>query len=114
MEETKRVLIQNIQEWLKIDNEMKLLRKEMKNRREQKKILTALLVDIMKKNQIDDVALKNEKLLYTKTKTKTPLSKKHLFASLSTYFDNDKDMAKKMDGKLQTNKKLKTKNFGQS
>ena len=53
MEETKRVLIQNIQEWLKIDNEMKLLRKEMKNRREQKKILTALLVDIMKKNQIE-------------------------------------------------------------
>ena len=37
MEDTKRLLITNIQEWLKIDNEMKLLRKEMKERREKKK-----------------------------------------------------------------------------
>ena len=94
MEDTKKLLITNIQEWLKIDNEMKLLRKEMKERRSKKKILTAFLVDIMKKNEIDDVALKNEKLLYTKTKIKTPLSKKHLFSSLNTFFENDKDMAK--------------------
>ena len=57
MEETKRILIQNIQEWLKIDNEMRLLRKEMKSRREQKKTLTSLLVDIMKANQIDEIFL---------------------------------------------------------
>ena len=49
MEETKRILVDNIQEWLKIDNEMKTLRKEMKIRRERKKLLTALLCDIMKK-----------------------------------------------------------------
>ena len=72
MDETKRILVENIQAWLKIDNEMKTLRKEIKDRREKKKLLTALLVDIMKKNDIDDVALKNEKLLYTRTKIKKP------------------------------------------
>ena len=117
MEETKRILVDNIQEWLKIDNEMKTLRKEMKVRRERKKLLTALLCDIMKKNQIDDVALKNEKLVYAQTKVKTPLSKKHLFNSLSTFFQDDNETAKKValfvmnSRKEKINENIKRKNI---
>ena len=117
MDQMKKVLLENIQEWLKIDNEMKLLRKEMKERREKKKLLTSVLVDIMKKNQIDDVALKNEKLLYTQTKTKTPLSKKHLFTSISNFFKDDGELAKNlakfvMDSrKVKINENIKRKNI---
>ena len=96
MDEMKKVLLENIQAWLKLENEIKHLRKEMKERRDKKKTLTTILVDIMKKNEIDDVALKNEKLLYTKTKTKTPLSKKHLFTSLTAFFKDDGELAKNL------------------
>ena len=44
----KEILIQNIREWLQIDNELKELRRAAKERRERKKELTNDLVDIMK------------------------------------------------------------------
>ena len=107
MEETKQLLLNNIQAWLKVDNEMKALRQAMKERRATKKMLTAALVDIMKENDIDDIALKNERFLYSKTKIKTPLSKKHLFTSLSTYFKNDTDTAKKIAKYVMSSRKEK-------
>jgi len=107
MDQMKKVLLENLQAWLKIDNEMKLLRKEMKERRDKKKLLTSVLVDIMKKNQIDDVVLKNEKLLYTQTKTKTPLSKKHLFTSISDFFKDDRELAKNLSKFVMDSRKVK-------
>ena len=117
MDDTKQILVQNIQTWLKIDNEMKTLRKELRDRRHKKKMITSILVDIMKKNQIDDVALKNEKLLYTKTKVKTPLSKKHLYSSIASYFKSNPDLAKELSiyimetRKEKINENIKRKNI---
>ena len=36
----KTELINNIKSWIGLDNEIKILQKEIKNRREQKKLLT--------------------------------------------------------------------------
>ena len=96
MNGTKQLLVDNIQTWINIDNEMKVLRRELKDRRDKKKQLTAILVDIMKQNQLDVVEMKNEKLLYTTTKIKTPLSKKHLYDSLTNFFKDDTNTAKKL------------------
>ena len=38
--ETKEQLVESIKEWLSIDEEMKILRKEIKERQERKKDLT--------------------------------------------------------------------------
>ena len=72
----KDALINNIKTWIGLDNEIKLLQKEIKNRREQKKLLTTELVDVMKNNDIDCWNTGEGKLIYSKTKTKAPLSKK--------------------------------------
>ena len=50
---TKEELVNNIKAWMQIEDEMKVLQKELKERREKKKLLTATLVDIMKTNEID-------------------------------------------------------------
>ena len=50
---TKEELVNNIKEWMQIEDEMKVLQKELKERREKKKLLTSTLVDIMKTNEID-------------------------------------------------------------
>ena len=51
--ETKADLIEHIKSWIQLDNEMRALSKEIKERRIQKKELTAALVDVMKTNEID-------------------------------------------------------------
>ena len=50
---SKEHLSANIKNWLQIEKEMKLLQKELKDRRKKKNDLTNSLVDIMKKNEID-------------------------------------------------------------
>ena len=65
----KEVLINNIKSWIGLDNEIKILQKEIKNRREQKKLLTTELVGVMKTNDIDCWNTGEGKLIYSKTKS---------------------------------------------
>ena len=89
MEDRSR-LIQNVKEWIGLDNEIKTLQREIKERRKKKKNITFSLVDIMKNNEIDCFDITDGQLIYTKKNVKNPLSKKHLLKSLSEFFKNDK------------------------
>jgi hypothetical protein len=86
----------NIKEWLLVDNEIKLLQKNIKKKREEKKNLTIEIVNVMKKNEIDCFDVKDGKLMYTQNKIKKPLSKKHLLSSLMVYFKNDTNLVKEI------------------
>jgi hypothetical protein len=83
---TKDDIVNNIKDWMQIDKEMKLLQKELKDRRLKKKELTNSLVDIMKNNEIDCFDLSDGKIIYTKNNVKSPLNKKQLMSSLTKYF----------------------------
>ena len=89
-------LIENVKDWITIDNNIKEMQKKMKAYRKEKKALTEKLVDVMKENEIDCFDIQNEQLQYTRTKTKAPLSKKHLLSSLMTFFENDKATVEKL------------------
>ena len=89
---TKEELVQNIKAWMRIDNEMKQLQKELKERRIEQKTLADTLVTVMKSNEIDCFDLSGGKLLYTKKKAKSSLSKKHLYACLEKYFSQNPDI----------------------
>ena len=89
---TKDELVENIKSWMKIDTEIKMLQKELKQRRELKKQLSSSLVDIMKTNEIDCFDMANGKLIYTKNKVKSALSKKHLEECLTQYFAQHPDV----------------------
>jgi len=86
---SKEHLSLNIKSWLQIDKEMQILQKELKDRRKRKNELTSVLVDIMKKNEIDCVDISDGKIIYTQNNTKGPLNKKHLMDSLEKYFANN-------------------------
>tara|TARA_Y100000768_G_C23868243_1_gene629190 strand:+ start:692 stop:1045 length:354 start_codon:yes stop_codon:yes gene_type:complete len=85
-------LLQNVKTWLDIDNQIRTLQKEIRDRRKLKKELTQSLVGIMKTQDIDALNVPDGQLIYNKTKTKAPLSKKHLLTSLAQYFKNDQRM----------------------
>lgn len=105
----KEQLITNIKTWIGLDNEIKLLQKEIKNRREQKKLLTTELVGVMKTNDIDCWNTGSGKLIYSKTKSKAPLSKKHLLNSLLQYFQNDENTAKELSKFIMETREIKEK-----
>lgn len=93
----KDKLVNNIKEWIRIDNELKELQKASKERRERKKELTSDLVDVMKTNEIDCFDTKDGgKLIYSKNKVKASLNKKTLFNSISNYFKDDPVKAKEL------------------
>tara|TARA_B100000795_G_C22756366_1_gene421673 strand:+ start:426 stop:785 length:360 start_codon:yes stop_codon:yes gene_type:complete len=87
--DAKENIINNVKSWLSIDDEIKILQKEIRNKKKEKKIITENLVEIMKDNEIDCFDINDGKLVYTKNKIKQSLSKKHLLNALSSYFQND-------------------------
>ena len=89
---SKEHLSSNIKSWLQIDKEMKMLQKELKDRRKKKNDLTNSLVDIMKKNEIDCVDISDGKIIYTQSNTKSPINKKHLTECLEKYFENNSNI----------------------
>ena len=86
---TKEELVNSVKEWIKADNEIKLLQAEIKKRRIQKNKLSETLVDVMKNNEIDCFDLSEGKIMYTSNKVRAPLSKKYLLESLANYFGDN-------------------------
>lgn len=85
-------LINNVKNWINLDNEIKDLQKIIREKRKEKKNYTENLVITMRENNIDCFDMQNGKLIYTKRKVKAPLSKKHLLASLGNYFKNNNEI----------------------
>jgi hypothetical protein len=93
--ETKAQLVQYIKSWIETDNDMRKLQKDMKTLRDNKKMLTDALVNVMKSNEIDVFDINDGKLVYSKTKVKAPINKTSLFAALLQHY-NDEEAAKKL------------------
>ena len=102
-------LIDNVKQWIDLDEELKLLRKKARQLREQKKDLTSSLVSIMKDNDIDCFDVNDGQLIRTTRQVKTPLSKKHLLISLAQYFQNDPNVVKELGRFIMNSRGSKTK-----
>ena len=91
----KEALLNNVKDWITLDDEIKSANRALKEKRKRKKELTESLVNTMKNNEIDCFDLSGgSKLIYTKSKGKKALSKKHLLKALSAFFKGDTSEAK--------------------
>ena len=90
-----------------IEKEMRMLSKELKERRERKKQLTAELVEVMQSNEIDGIDVSDGKLVYARRKTKAPLSKKHLMVALAKYFQEDDAMVSELSQHIMDSRDVK-------
>ena len=91
--ETKEQLVNNIKEWIKMDNEIAQLKTEIKERNNKKKALTENLVSVMKTNEIDCFDINGGALVYKTNKVKKPINGKTLLAALQNYYKTDTKMA---------------------
>jgi len=94
--ETKEQLVNNIKEWIKMDNEIAQLKNEIKERNNKKKILTENLVSVMKTNEIDCFDINGGALVYKKNKVKKPINGKTLLLALQNYYKTDTNMAEEL------------------
>jgi hypothetical protein len=94
--ETKEQLVNNIKEWIKMDNEIVQLKTEIKERNNKKKTLTENLVSVMKTNQIDCFDINGGALVYKTNKVKKPINGKTLLAALQNYYKTDTKMAEEL------------------
>lgn len=103
----KEALIQNIKEWIQIDNELKELQKASRERRQRKKELTSNLVEVMKNNEIDCFDTNDGKLIYSQTKTRQSVSKKYLLSTLLNFYKDDPLTAKQVTEYILNNREEK-------
>jgi len=92
----KEQLVNNIKEWIKMDNEIAQLKNEIKERNNKKKILTENLVTVMKTNSIDCFDINGGALVYKKNKVKKPINGKTLLSALQNYYKNDVKIAEEI------------------
>jgi hypothetical protein len=89
----KELLVNNIKEWIKIDNEISQLKAEIKDRTNKKKLLTENLVSVMRTNKIDCFDINGGALVYKKNTVKKPISGKTLLLALQNYYKTDPNIA---------------------
>jgi RNA polymerase-interacting CarD/CdnL/TRCF family regulator len=96
METTRENLIQHVREWIKLDNELRLLQKEVKTRKSQMKTISNTLIEIMKSNEIDCFDMNDGKLMYKKQNVKKPISQKKLVSIIQDFFQDDVETAEEL------------------
>jgi hypothetical protein len=97
METTKDRLVKTIKEWVKLDNEMRALKKEEEQRKNDKKKVSELLMTIMREHEIDCFDIKDGQICYSKKSVKKPITKKNLLNILSKYYNGDLLKASEMN-----------------
>ena len=88
--------IQNVKEWMHVDNEIAALRRQIKVLNARKTELTKHLVGVMKEHQIDEFDLTDGKLVRQTQKTKSGLTKTYLATCFAKYFKGDAAPAKEL------------------
>lgn len=107
--ETKEQLVNNIKEWIKIDNDISQLRKEIKEKNGLKKGLTENLVNVMKSNAIDCFDINDGSLVYKQSKIKKPINAKSLLNVLKSYYKDSPNKAEDLTKHIMENREEQVK-----
>jgi hypothetical protein len=102
--ETKEQLVKTIKDWVKLDNDIRKLQKEIKQRKAEKTKTSTILMETMKKNEIDCFDINNGQICYTKKNVKKPITKKVLLDILSKYYKGDALKAGEMNNFILDNR----------
>ena len=109
MDSEKEKLISVIKEWMINDKELKQLQLATKERREKKKMLTAVLVEEMNRTDVDEYKTQNGKLIKTRQKNKKPITKSYLSTCIDKIFKSNPEEGKKVLQYIDENREIKIK-----
>ena len=107
--ETKEELVNNVKEWIKLDNEINELKAKIKENNNNKKKLTQDLVNVMKTNEIDCFDINGGALVYKKNTTKKPINSKMLLGILKNYYKDEPTTAEYLTKHILDNREVQVK-----
>jgi len=93
----KEKLIKTIQEWVKLDNEIRKLKKEASIRKTEQDKITKTLMNTMKTNEIDEFNISNGKITYLNKTVKKPINKKNLLEILSKFYKGNNEKVSELN-----------------
>ena len=102
--ETKEELIQNIKEWIKIDNDINKLNKELKELKLKQKLFTKNLLNVIKVNQLEFFDINGGRIMYKKNKLKKPINTKMLLQTLKNYYTDNPTIANEVTEYILSNR----------
>ena len=102
--ETKDQLVKTIKEWVKIDNEIRTLQKEIAKRKKDKKNISTNLINVMKKNEIDCFDINDGQIYYSKKNIKKPITKKVLMSTISKFYEGNIEKATELNNFIDSNR----------
>lgn len=86
--ETKEELVNTIRQLLELDGQLVQLKKQRTILEKERKTLSAELIEVMKKHELNKIDTKTGAIKYNVIKTK-PLGKRELVKLLEQYYQND-------------------------
>jgi hypothetical protein len=95
--DSKEKLIKTIQEWVKLDNEIRKLKKEASIRKTEQDKITKALMNTMKTNEIDEFNISNGKITYLNKTVKKPINKKNLLEILSKFYKGNNEKVNELN-----------------
>ena len=105
----KTELVGSIKEWIRLDNEIRNLNKEIRDRKTQMIKISQNLMSTMKDNNIDEFNVKEGKLIYSKKQVKKPITKKYLTDVLLKYYEGDDEQATELNSFINENREATVK-----
>jgi hypothetical protein len=100
----KERTVQLVKEWVKYDNDIRKLQKEISNRKKERALLSHDLMNIMKDTNTGCYELKNGVLMYSVKNVKKPMTKKVLFEVLQKYYNGDVIKAEQLNEFIMNNR----------
>ena len=86
---TKEQLMKVVKDWVKLDNEIRTLQKEIAIKKKGKKEVSTELMQIMKTEQIGGLDINDGQILYTSKSVKKPITNKVMMDVLSKFYGGD-------------------------
>ena len=93
---SKEELVTIIKDWIKMDNDIKKLKNDIKDKNNAKKVLTENLMTVMKNNKIDCFDVTGGSIMYKQTKVKKPITGKTLLTAIQTFYKNNETVAEEL------------------
>lgn len=100
MEEIKPV----VREWIRLDNELRELKKAQQVRNKDKKMISERLIVLMREINMEGFDTKDGQILYSRKNVKKPITQGQLLNILSTYYRGNEEKAVELNNYILENR----------
>lgn len=100
MEEIKPV----VREWIRLDNELRELKKAQQARNKDKKMISERLITLMREINMEGFDTKDGQILYSRKNVKKPITQGQLLNILSTYYRGNEEKAVELNNYILENR----------